>query len=123
MLKRRFGFLGMFILLSLGGWAEEIPASQVVKVSHQEGYTVRTQTYEVSEAIVWRKGVEKQGFLLIVQHNKDPKRYFTISRPDKALTVGEGPGIKVILDSKKELLTIQDGAKVIEEKFKKVIDS
>ena len=106
-----------------GVGAEEIPAAQVVKVSHAEGYRVKTATYDVSVAIVWRKGVKKQDFLMLVQHQQEPIRYFTISKPSPVVEVGEGDGIKVILDNKRQVLIIQSGSKKIEEKFTQVIDS
>lgn len=125
MSMRLLGLLGIGLVLlgTPGVGAEEIPASQVVKVSHAEGYRVKTASYDVSVAIVWRKGIKKQDFLLLVQHQQEPIRYFTISKPNAVVEVGEGKGIKVILDNKRQVLTIQSGSKKIEEKFTQVIDS
>ena len=125
MSRTRSGLLGIALCLALGqaGRAEEVAASEVVKVSHAEGYTFFTQSYIVSEAIVWRKGAKKQGLLLAVEHNKGPKRYFTLTHPSPDVSVAEGPGIKYVVNQKKAILTIQSGGKKTEEKFKKVVDS
>jgi len=108
-----------FLLLSLAAAGEEIPASQVVKVSHAEGYRVRTKSHQVSEAVVTLKGVSKPKFLLIV----DDKRYFTITHPTGFISEGAGPNIRYVVDQKANTLTIYQGKTRVVEKLLQVIDS
>lgn len=109
-----------FLLLTLAAVGEEIPSSQVAKVSHAEGYTVKTKSHEVSEAVVTLKGVSKPKFLLVV----DGKRYFTIIHPKGWISEGAGPDVRYVVDQKANTLTIYQGkAKVVEKFSQDVIDS
>ena len=122
-MKSLCGIALFFGLLSGFSSAEEIPASRVAKVSHAEGFRVKTASYALSEALVWNKGDEKPNFMLIVQHNDGAERYFTITRPAIDVLVGEGAGVKYTLDSSQEVFTIEGGGKKVQEKFIQVIDS
>ena len=108
-----------FLLLTLAAAGEEIPASQVVSVSHAEGYRVKTKSHKVSEAVVTLKGVSKPKFLLVV----DDKRYFTITHPTGWVSEGAGTNIRYVVDQKANTLTIYQSKTKVVEKLSPVIDS
>lgn len=104
--------------------AEEIPASKVARVTHQEGYTVETASFVTGEALVWLKGASKPTLMVVFQKGrKGAQRCFTSSRPSPEVVVGEGEGFKVVVDSKKKVVRVTDGVKTVEEKFTAEIDS
>lgn len=111
-----------FCLLLTGALAaKEIPPSQVVKVSHAEGYTVKTTGHTVSVAVVTLKGAAKPQFLLVVAG--DGVRYFTRAESKPGVDVGEGPDVKYILDQNSKTLTVIRGKKRVVEKFVQLTDS
>lgn len=112
----------LFCLLLTGALAaKEIPASQVVKVDHREGFTVKTTAHTISVAVVTLKGADKPQFLLVVEGNG--VRYFTRTESRPGVDVGEGPDVKYILDQNRKTLTVIRGKKQVIEKFTDLIDS
>lgn len=114
----------LLLILSLAASlaAEEIPASKVVKVDHREGFTVKTDGgHTASEALLLLKGAQKPVFGLVVEGGGT--HYYTISRPNKDVLVGEGRDVKYELDQKANTFTVTRGGKRVVEKITTTVDS
>lgn len=117
-MKRLF----LVFCLSASLAAEEIPASKVVKVDHREGFTIKTDHgHTASEAVLLLKGSSKPVFGLVVEG--DGTHYYTISRPNKDVLVGEGKDVKYELDQKANTFTVTRGGKRVVEKITTTVDS
>ncbi|MBS2035575.1 hypothetical protein JST97_11355 [bacterium] len=110
------------LLLSSALAAEEIPASQVLKVDHREGFTIQTDHgHTASEALLRLKGSDKPFFGLVVEGGGT--HYYTISRPNKDQLVGEGKDVKYVLDQKAGTFTVIRAGKRVVEKITTTLDS
>lgn len=121
-MRRCLGLWSLIFCWNALAQAREIPAQEVTKVSHAEGFTVETTHYRAGEAVVWHKGASQQEFLLILQPKDKPERYFTVEHR-ASLLVSQGKGIQIEIDQKKKLLTVTEGRIRRVEKFTREIDS